>query len=356
MLIYAILFVILVVGVPALAIVAARPLHDLGDGPGPVRPGAAAGFTRAFQAIGGSLTREHQDWKRYVVAMLVFNVVIVHRDLRDPGAAAASAAQSRRHGRHAGRHVLQHRRFVRDQHQPAALLRRSVAELLLAALRADVAAVRVGGDRHRRAGGARARPRRPAEHGQLLRRPAARLVPGAAAGRAGRRDAHGARRHADDLRRLRRRDDTRGRPADDRPRAGGGLRRHQAARHQRRRLLRAEQHASVREPELLDQRALHDQHHPHPDGVRVDVRPDRRAHAPRRRRLRRDARAGADQDRRSRSISRPPRPRPSPSCRGAGHGNLEGKELRFGAERRPGLGGDDHLAPATARSTPCTTA
>jgi K+-transporting ATPase ATPase A chain len=43
-------------------------------------PGAGAGkpngVTSLFQAIGGSLTRRDQDWKRYVVALLVFNVVM----------------------------------------------------------------------------------------------------------------------------------------------------------------------------------------------------------------------------------------------------------------------------------------
>lgn len=38
--------------------------------------GGPNGFTSAFQAIGGSLTRPEQDWKRYAVSLLVFNVVM----------------------------------------------------------------------------------------------------------------------------------------------------------------------------------------------------------------------------------------------------------------------------------------
>ena len=37
--------------------------------------GAGAGFTRAFQLAGGPLARAPQDWKRYVFALLAFNAV-----------------------------------------------------------------------------------------------------------------------------------------------------------------------------------------------------------------------------------------------------------------------------------------
>jgi K+-transporting ATPase ATPase A chain len=74
MFVYATLFVVLALGVPALL---SWPLGRYMNWA--MDPGAAdrrgAGFTRVFQAIGGPLTREQQDWKRYVVAMLVFNVV-----------------------------------------------------------------------------------------------------------------------------------------------------------------------------------------------------------------------------------------------------------------------------------------
>jgi K+-transporting ATPase ATPase A chain len=38
--------------------------------------GRPNGFTRLFQAIGGSLTRQEQGWKRYVVSLLGFNLVL----------------------------------------------------------------------------------------------------------------------------------------------------------------------------------------------------------------------------------------------------------------------------------------
>lgn len=39
-------------------------------------PGKPDGFTSLFQAIGGSLARQDQDWKRYIVSLLGFNVVM----------------------------------------------------------------------------------------------------------------------------------------------------------------------------------------------------------------------------------------------------------------------------------------
>jgi K+-transporting ATPase ATPase A chain len=38
--------------------------------------GTVGRFTRAFQAIGGTLTRPSQNWKQYMLALLVFNAVI----------------------------------------------------------------------------------------------------------------------------------------------------------------------------------------------------------------------------------------------------------------------------------------
>jgi K+-transporting ATPase ATPase A chain len=75
MLIYAILFVVLVLGVPAVLSWPLGRYMTWAMDPDTSGPGTAAGFTRAFQAIGGSLTRESQDWKRYLLAMLVFNGV-----------------------------------------------------------------------------------------------------------------------------------------------------------------------------------------------------------------------------------------------------------------------------------------
>lgn len=73
--IQAILFVLFIVGGTALI---SWPLGrymswamDPGAGRGP-----SNGFTVLFQAIGGSVTRDDQDWKRYVVSLLGFNVVM----------------------------------------------------------------------------------------------------------------------------------------------------------------------------------------------------------------------------------------------------------------------------------------
>jgi K+-transporting ATPase ATPase A chain len=71
-----------------------------------------------------------------------------------------------------------------------------------------------------------------------------------------------------------------------RARAGGGVRGHQATRHQRRRLLRTQQHAPVREPHLLHQcRGFDGGDRAHPDGLCVDVWPHRGPHAARSRRV-----------------------------------------------------------------------
>jgi K+-transporting ATPase ATPase A chain len=72
MLIYATLHVVLVLGgAAALSWPLGRYMKWAMD---PAKD-AAGGFTGAFEAVGGSLTREPQDWKRYVLAMLAFNVL-----------------------------------------------------------------------------------------------------------------------------------------------------------------------------------------------------------------------------------------------------------------------------------------
>lgn len=66
----ALLFVLLIVGGAAvLSWPLGRYLKAVMD---PDAPGRA---TRLFQAVGGPLTRPEQDWKRYVFALLAFNVV-----------------------------------------------------------------------------------------------------------------------------------------------------------------------------------------------------------------------------------------------------------------------------------------
>jgi K+-transporting ATPase ATPase A chain len=37
---------------------------------------SASRFTHAFQLVGGPLTRTGQDWKRYMLSMLIFNVIM----------------------------------------------------------------------------------------------------------------------------------------------------------------------------------------------------------------------------------------------------------------------------------------
>ena len=172
----------------------------------PGRGGSApAGSSGCSRGVAGPLGREQQGWKRYAIALLAFNAVMFvdafaflalqqHLPLNPDG-----------EGRRRAEPGLQHGRLVHLEHEPAALLGRGDDELPLAALRAHVAAVRLRGDWHRRAGGAGARAGRPQGAGQLLRRPAARDLPGPAAPGARRRDAAGARRHADDASPARRR-------------------------------------------------------------------------------------------------------------------------------------------------------
>jgi K+-transporting ATPase ATPase A chain len=72
---YAILFVVFIVGTTALL---SWPLGrymkwamdpDASDS-------SASRFTHAFQLVGGPLTRTGQDWKRYMLSMLIFNVIM----------------------------------------------------------------------------------------------------------------------------------------------------------------------------------------------------------------------------------------------------------------------------------------
>ncbi len=249
---YAILFVVFIVGGTALL---SWPLgRYMKWAMDPAEPaGSPSGWTRTFRSIGGVLVAAVAGLEGLHGRHARLQCRDVRRELRHPGAAAIPAAQSRRQRRDQRGPDLQHRRLVHVQHQPAALFRRSLDELLFAARRADVAAVRVGSDRYCRIGGSRTRAGRPSSR-QLLRRPAASHVPRPAPGRACRRDPLPTRRDADDLPGFGRGHHPRRHSADDRARTGRCVRGDQADRHQRRGLLRTEQHASLREPELLDQR------------------------------------------------------------------------------------------------------
>ena len=199
MLTYATLFVVFIIGGTVILSWPLGRYMKWAMDPDASGSGRAGQFTHAFQSFGGAASRASQDWKQYMIAMLVFNLVMFVRDLRYSGVAAVSAAQPGRHGTDRRKPDLQHRGFVHFEHQSPALLGRIHAELPLAARRADVAAVRLGGDRHCRAGGAGPWARRPQGPRQLLRRFAACRVPRVPARGARCRDAHGVRRNADDV-------------------------------------------------------------------------------------------------------------------------------------------------------------
>jgi K+-transporting ATPase ATPase A chain len=76
MLSYSILFVAFVVGSTALLSWPLGRYMKWAMDPDNPAMGAAANFTRTFERIGGRLARGGQDWKRYMVAMLIFNVVM----------------------------------------------------------------------------------------------------------------------------------------------------------------------------------------------------------------------------------------------------------------------------------------
>ena len=184
--------------------------------PGP-HGGLRGRFERLLAGVAGGAGERSgaplQGWKAYSVSLLAFNAVDVRLGLPGAGRAAPPAVEPRRQGGPRAEPDLQHRRLVRHQHQPPALLGRAVAVLSLAARRHRLAAVRLGGHRHRGAGGARPRTRRAARAGKLLRRPRARHLPRAPA--AGARRSRRARplRRADDLSTARRwRGPSKGRP------------------------------------------------------------------------------------------------------------------------------------------------
>jgi potassium-transporting ATPase potassium-binding subunit len=76
MVMYAILFVVFIVGTTALLSWPLGRYMKWAMDPDAADAGTAGRFTRAFKLVGASLARNGQDWKRYIVAMLVFNVVM----------------------------------------------------------------------------------------------------------------------------------------------------------------------------------------------------------------------------------------------------------------------------------------
>lgn len=75
MLTYAILYVVLIIGGTALLSWPLGRYMKWAMDPDAPETGPAGRFTRGFQAFGGGVTRAQQDWKQYMLAILVFNVL-----------------------------------------------------------------------------------------------------------------------------------------------------------------------------------------------------------------------------------------------------------------------------------------
>jgi K+-transporting ATPase ATPase A chain len=73
---YTILFVTLIVGGTALLSWPLGRYMKWAMDPDMAETGRAGQFTRAFETLGGSVVRRSQDWKQYVIAMLVFNTAM----------------------------------------------------------------------------------------------------------------------------------------------------------------------------------------------------------------------------------------------------------------------------------------
>ncbi len=72
---YAVLFIVLVVGGTALLSWPLGRYMRWAMDPAQPEAGVAGRFNRAFLTFGGATTRSQQDWKRYLFAMLIFNAV-----------------------------------------------------------------------------------------------------------------------------------------------------------------------------------------------------------------------------------------------------------------------------------------
>jgi K+-transporting ATPase ATPase A chain len=73
---YAVLFVALIVGGTALLSWPLGRYMKWAMDPDVPEAGAAGGFNRVFRLFGGSVTRKSQDWKQYLVSLLAFNVLM----------------------------------------------------------------------------------------------------------------------------------------------------------------------------------------------------------------------------------------------------------------------------------------
>ncbi len=208
-------------------------------------------------------------WKRYAMALAGLQRRAVRPVVRRALGTGVAAAQSRRQGaahraRLQGRRRhraprrryggdLQHGLLVRDQHQPPALLGRAASVVLQPARRDRLAPVRHPGVRAGRDAGRDPRPARRQASGRLLPRHGARRRPRADPAVARGRRPAGLDGRADDLPWRGEGGDPRGRHPDDRDGARRRRGRHQAARHQRRRVLRAQLGPPLREPDPVEQ-------------------------------------------------------------------------------------------------------
>ena len=218
----------------------------------------SAGWSAASIASPASIRSEEMGWRKYAVAVLLFNAVgflAVYVLLRLQGVLPLNPQEFPANTPDSG---VQHGRQLRHEHELAELRRRDDDELPVADARPDGAELRLGGVRHGRAGGADSRigAAQRDDDRQFLVRPGAvdRLHPVAAVDRCGacagvaRRDSElqavrdGERAAADDRRRTARSVDD----ADAGDGAGGVADCDQAAGHQRRRVLQRQLGASVR--------------------------------------------------------------------------------------------------------------
>src|SRR5665648_40514 len=76
MVMYAVLFVVFIVGTTAVLSWPLGRYMKWAMDPNAPDTGTAGQFTRAFQFVGGAIARAAQDWKRYMVSLLIFNVIM----------------------------------------------------------------------------------------------------------------------------------------------------------------------------------------------------------------------------------------------------------------------------------------
>ena len=260
--------------------------------------------------------------------------------LRAPASAGVAAAQPDRCGRGFADDRVQHGGQLRDEHELAELRRRVDDEPPDADGRARRAELRVRGGRH--GGGDRLRARSgPAAVGhdrELLGGPHPHGDPGAAAARVRRRNGPREPGRGAELLRWHRGADRRRRDAGDPGRTGRLAGGDQGAGHERRRLLQRELRASVREPQRVHQLPADGAHPADPVRAHLHVRHDGQEPPPGVGGLRRDVRA-LGRERRGGDDVRDRTGNPLLDDRGVTQeatatqsgGNLEGKEVRFGA-------------------------